>query len=386
MTPAARAQSAIEILDRVLAGEPTEKALTQWARSNRFAGSKDRAAIRDLVFDAIRCKRSHAHYGGTLTGRGLIIGGLRERGQDPANLFDGSTYGPKALTPDEQGLEISEIEGATAVDLPGWVWHQFQQDLGRNAAPTANALRNRAHVFLRVNTRKSTVRDVQQALEKEGILTEPSPISNTALQVTQNPRRVATSRAYQNGLVELQDAASQAVCDLQDLTSAHTVLDFCAGGGGKTLALAARSDAKFTAHDANFSRMKDIPSRAERAGVRVELAKSISQSQKFDLVFCDVPCSGSGSWRRSPDGKWALTQEKLSNLQKTQQEILSTCAKLVADNGALAYATCSVFKSENHDQIEHFMQANPEWKLSQEQQFLPQDGGDGFYIATLTRA
>lgn len=385
MTPAARVQSAIDILDRVLAGEPTEKALTTWARANRFAGSKDRAAIRDLVFDAVRCKRSYAHMGGVLTGRGLMLGHARATGLQLDDLFDGSNYGPDVLTDHERNSEISKIPAADAADMPDWVWEKLQNDLGDKAYDTAQALRDRAPVFLRVNTRQGTVSDAQKALEKQDILTEPSALSPTALKVTQNPRRVAGSNAYQSGLVELQDAASQAVCDFVDLSGASSVLDYCAGGGGKSLALAARSSAKFFAHDANFSRMKDLPIRADRAGVRVEVKKSIPQSQKFDVVLSDVPCSGSGSWRRSPDGKWGITPKTLSDLQELQYEILTTCAGHVHAKGVLVYATCSVFSDENRSQIERFLFENEDWKLSQDRQFLPQDGGDGFYVAALTR-
>ena len=386
MTPAARVQAAIEILDRVVAGEPTEKALTQWARSHRFAGSKDRAAIRDHVFDAVRCKNSYAKAGGGLNGRGLMLGGLRLGGIDAATLFDGSTYGPHPLTVEETAYFAPAYSDDIAVDLQDWVWEKFQADLGDQALPTANALRERASVFLRVNTRKGDLASAQSALAAEDIETVPSDLSPTALLVTSNPRRVAASKAFQDGLVELQDAASQAVCDFVRLDGAQTLLDYCAGGGGKTLALAARSRAKFVAHDADFNRMGDLPQRAKRAGVTVQLRRSIDDSERFDLVLCDVPCSGSGSWRRSPDGKWALTPQRLAELIEIQREILRKTAPLVASGGVLAYATCSVFASENNEQIESFLAENPDWKLEDAHQFLPQAGGDGFYIATLTHA
>lgn len=386
MTPAARVQAAIEILDRVVAGEPTEKALTQWARSHRFAGSKDRAAIRDHVFDAVRCKNSYANAGDGLNGRGLMLGGLCLGGSDVATLFDGSTYGPDPLTAEETAFITPAISDDITVDLQDWIWEKFQADLGDQALPTANALRERASVFLRVNTRKGDLASAQSALVAEDIETVPSALSPTALRVTTNPRRVATSKAFQDGLVELQDAASQAVCDFVSLDGAQTVLDYCAGGGGKTLALAARSSAKFVAHDADFNRMGDLPQRAKRAGVNVQLRKSIDDSERFDVVLCDVPCSGSGSWRRSPDGKWALTPQRLAELTEIQREILRKTAPLVASGGVLAYATCSVFASENNEQIESFLAANPDWKLENSHQFLPQAGGDGFYIAVLTHA
>lgn len=388
MTPAARVQSAIEILDIILSGVPTEQALTHWARGNRFAGSKDRAAIRDYVFDAIRCRRSYAALGGSESGRGLILGGLRAKDLDAEALFDGSKYGPVALTPDEIAFscELSNLATAQQLDLPDWVWDVFQKDLGADAFDAANALRDRADVFLRVNSIKCDVSEAQTRHKEEGIETEPHPLSTSALVVKTNARRVAQSAAYKEGLVELQDVASQAVCDFLNLPTHGRILDYCAGGGGKSLAMAAKTQAKIYAHDADFKRMSDLPSRAKRAGVTIQTVDNASINAPYDMVLCDVPCSGSGSWRRSPDGKWALSNDKLAALLQTQADILETASKLVAQGGELAYATCSLFTSENADQVAKFVNNNSAWRLIEDHQFLPQDGGDGFYVARLTRA
>jgi len=387
MTPAARAHSAIEVLDTILSGTPTEQALTRWARNNRFAGSKDRAAIRDLVFDGIRCRRSYAVLGGAETGRGLILGGMRARGLNADDHFDDSTYGPPSLSEQERALTttISDLDKTEQVDLQDWVWTTFQQDLGDKAFETATALRSRADVFLRVNLRKSDLQSAIKQLKVDGIEAEPHPLSPTALRVTSNPRRVAQSSAYKDGQVELQDAASQAVCDFINLPTGGDILDYCAGGGGKSLAMAARTDAKIHAHDANVGRMKDIPQRANRAGVRIQCLDKTPNTKSYELVVCDVPCSGSGSWRRSLDGKWSITPETLDALLKTQAEILRNAAALVTKGGELAYATCSVLAAENRDQVQTFLDACPDWVLIKDRQFLPQDGGDGFYIARLTR-
>ena len=387
MTPAARARSAIEVLDTILSGTPTEQALTRWARNNRFAGSKDRAAIRDLVFDAIRCRRSYATLGGAETGRGLILGGMRDKNINAEEIFDDSTYGAPTLTTQESSLTttFSQISVAHQADLQDWVWSAFEQDLGDKAFDTALALRSRADVFLRVNLRKCDLPSAVNLLKVEGIEVERHPLSDSALRVTKNPRRVAQSDAYMNGLVELQDAASQAVCDFINLPTGGDILDYCAGGGGKSLAMAARTDAKIHAHDANVGRMKDIPQRANRAGVRIQCLDKTPNTKSYELVVCDVPCSGSGSWRRSLDGKWSITPETLDALLKTQAEILRNAAALVTKGGELAYATCSVLAAENRDQVQTFLDACPDWVLIKDRQFLPQDGGDGFYIARLTR-
>ncbi len=211
MTPAARVRSAIEVLDIILSGTPTEQALTRWARGNRFAGSKDRAAIRDYVFDAIRCRRSYSAIGGSETGRGLLLGSLRAKGVNAEDLFDGSKYGPSQLTDVEKGTtaELSDLSGAQRVDLPDWIWDRFDQDLGSAAFDTAKTLRERANVYMRVNLRICDLPTAQALLIEEDIDTTPHPLSPTALEVKTNARRVAQSKAFKEGYVELQDVASQ---------------------------------------------------------------------------------------------------------------------------------------------------------------------------------
>lgn len=385
MTPAARVQAAIEVLDAILSGTPAEQALTRWSRASRFAGSKDRAAVRDHVFDALRRRRSFAALGGVETGRGLMIGAERARGGGFAT-FAGVPYGPSPLSDAESvAPDLTTQLDAVKHDLPDWLWPLFEQGLGEQAGPVALALTDRAEVFLRVNLRKADVAGAIATLHKDGITAETHPLSPTALRVTENARRVAQSAAYTQGLVELQDAASQAVCDAVSWPEGGSVLDYCAGGGGKTLALAGRQEGAFATHDANARRMKDLPARAERAGVRVEVLASVPKGRRFDLVLCDVPCSGSGSWRRAPEGKWLLTPEKLEQVCAVQAQILDTAKAFVSDGGELAYATCSVLPQENAAQVQAFLARTPGWALVSERQFLPSDGGDGFYIARLNR-
>lgn len=387
MTPAARLQAAIEILDQVLAGEPAEKALTSWGRRSRFAGSKDRAAVRDHVFTAVRCLRSHAALGGARSGRGLILGALREAGQDPDEVFTGQGHAPAPLSEAERQLPPPP-EGAEALDIPDWLWPEFSASLGRNAETAAKALRSRAPVHLRVNTARCTVEQAQDVLAAEGISTQPHPAASTALEITEGARKLRNAKAYADGLVELQDAASQSVVEQLPLQDGMSVLDYCAGGGGKSLAMAARARIRLHAHDADPKRMKDLPERAARAGTGVTLLSStdVDRTAPFDLVLCDVPCSGSGSWRRAPEGKWRLTPEALQALLQTQSEILHKAAGLTAPGGTLAYATCSMLQAENTLQVERFIREQPEWSLTAEQSWQVQQGTDGFYVAVLTRA
>lgn len=386
MTPAARLSAAIEILDDILDDTAAEKALTNWARHSRFAGSKDRAAVRDHVFTSLRNKRSFECLGGNETGRGIVLGMLRAEGTAPSDMFTGEGHAPAPMI-DEEAAHSATPEGNVALDCPDWIAPLLQSSLGDDFTAVCQALQHRAPLFLRVNPRMGSRDQAIKALAAENITAVPHPLSETALEVTENPRRVHLSEPYNEGHVELQDAASQAVVDLLPISEGDRVLDYCAGGGGKVLAMAARVEARYFAHDANPKRMQDLAARAERARVFIsELpSEEVAEAAPFDLVLCDVPCSGSGAWRRSPAGKWGFDQEQLDDLLKTQAEILANVTDLVAPNGVLAYTTCSLLEHENSNQIAGFLDRNSEWKCLEEHQFTPLDGGDGFFCALLTR-
>lgn len=391
MTPAARVAAAIEILDHHLAGVPAEQALTGWARKHRFAGSGDRAAIRDHVFDALRCLRSFAALGGALeapTGRALMIGAVRSAGLAPEDLFTGQGHAPAPLTHADANLLACDLPRLVALDCPDWLAPALEGSLGEAFEPVMGLLRKRGTVTLRVNRARASRTDAQTALVAEGILTAPHPLAETALQVTENASRLRNCAPYLDGRVELQDAASQAVVEMLPLATGQRVLDYCAGGGGKTLAMAARAACKFIAHDISPQRMRDLPERARRAGIRVKLADAagVAKTAPYDLVLLDVPCSGSGSWRRAPEAKWALTPARLSELQKIQAEILDKTHALVGQGGTLAYVTCSMLSSENGEQVAAFLRRAPGWQCVASRSFTPLEGGDGFFCALLTRS
>lgn len=217
-------------------------------------------------------------------------------------------------------------------------------------------------------------------------MVQQSDLSPMAFEVLEGARRLKATAPWRHGWIDLQDAASQAVCD--DISVPNgPILDYCAGGGGKSLALAARG-ARVFAHDASVDRMRDIPDRAERAGlnVRILATSEISRHAPFDLVVADVPCSGSGAWRRQPEAKWRLTPETLETLEKTQRQILDTCADLTRPKGSLAYITCSLLQRENDAQISAFQARRTDFELIHRRQLTPQDGGDGFFLACLRRS
>ncbi len=379
VTPPARAQAAIAVLDDWLAGRPLAQALVNWARGARYAGSGDRAAVRDLVHDAVRCRRSFGALGGGTDGRALILGGLRAGGTDPAAVFTGDRHAPAPPAPAEAGQPPSMAE---ARDLPDWLWPLLCA--GRPAAEAeaiAAALRQRAPVFLRVNTRRATPAAAAARLAADGIATVPVDGISTALAVTAGANRIDRSAAFAEGWIELQDAASQAVVLALPLGPGQRVLDFCAGGGGKALAMAALTGGVIDVHDANPARMADLPGRAARAGAR--LRRVADPRGGYDVVLADAPCSGSGSWRRDPAAKWRLTPAALDDLVALQGRVLAAAAAQVAPGGTLAYATCSVLQAENADRARTFAPAG--WRVTQMRQFSPVDGPDGFFLALFRR-
>ena len=382
MTPAARIAAAITILDRILEGDVAEAALLRWARASRYAGSGDRAAVRDLVFDSLRRRRSRAALGGALSGRGLMLGMCRDEGLSPDVIFTGSDHAPAPLSAAE--IDAGQAPSADeAMDLPDWVLPLWRDALGDDAAPVAQAMRERAPVWLRVNLRRTDTARACAALAQDGIHVTAHPALPTALCVTDGARRLAGSGAYRDGLVELQDLSPQMAC--AQVPVRGSLLDYCAGGGGKALALAARGASPVTAHDIDAGRMSDLPARAARAGVQIALAPPGKVTGRFDTVVADVPCSGSGTWRRTPDAKWRLQPPQLQRLLGVQAQILDQASGFVTRGGHLAYMTCSVLRAENMEQTQAFLTRHPQFQQVAEERYSPLSASDGFYFALFQR-
>lgn len=385
MTPGARLAAAAGILDDILAGHPAERTLTNWARGARYAGSKDRAAVRDLVYEALRRRRSLTWLGGSETGRGLMLGFLRAFGTDPVTLMTGDGHALPPPAPNEAPGDLAEAPRGVRLDMQDWLLPHFDASLCDEADPACLALASRAPVTLRVNRRKATRDEAQASLASDGIATEPDPEVPTALHVTGGTGRIASSQAYISGQVELQDASSQAAVLRLPLRDGDRVLDYCAGGGGKTLAMGARARLDLFAHDADPRRMADLAPRATRAGVKVEILTDPARTAPFALVLVDAPCSGSGTWRRAPEAKWRLTPDRLAELCILQDQILDEAAPLVVSGGHLAFATCSVLREEGIDRIDAFRERHPAWTMVEEMRRLPGPNGDGFFQAVLRR-
>lgn len=389
MTPGARLSAAIALIDAIFAGEPAERELTRWARASRFAGSKDRAAVRDLVYDALRRRRSLGWQGGGDTGRAVVLAQAAESGEDLAALFTGEGFDPAPVTAAETAALArppAEAPETVRLDIPDFLRDELAASLGSDFAAVVAAMRARAPVDLRVNTLKTTPGAATVVLARDGVQVARHPLAANALRVLENPRLVAASRAYTQGMVELQDASSQVVVETAGAEPGMIVLDYCAGGGGKTLALAAAlgGGGRLMAWDANLRRMADLPERARRAGADVRILSEVDLTRLkpvCDLVLVDAPCSGTGAWRRKPETKWRLTPADLDAFPPLQDAILDAAAAKVKPGGTLVYATCSLLSRENEERAAAFGRRHPDWRCEGVRRLSPLDGGDGFFIA-----
>ncbi|MGD9658184.1 MAG: RsmB/NOP family class I SAM-dependent RNA methyltransferase [Methylocystis sp.] len=428
MTPAAHVSAAIEVLDELARRRrPAADALKDWGLAHRFAGSKDRAAIASLVFDALRKRASAAFVMGDDTPRAIMLGALREaRGLDAeaiASLCFGERHAPAPLSDDERHrLETADMVAAPdhmRGDYPEWLASRFEAAFGARAAEEGAALAARAPVDLRTNILKCSR---EQALEKLAHLAPtPTPLSPVGLRIETGQGRgpaLTGETAYVKGLVELQDEASQLAALLCAASPGEQVLDLCAGGGGKTLALAAQmhNRGQIYAHDSDGRRLAPIHERLERAGVRNVQARAprgkadvlADLGARCDLVAIDAPCTGTGAWRRHPDAKWRLAPGALELRLKEQRELLEKAARFVKPGGRLAYVTCSVLREENEDQVAAFLAGHPDFVAlsaaeTAEKSGLPDldrfasphgpgirlspatSGTDGFYVCVLAR-
>ena len=386
MTPAARVQAAIEILDLVIAaarnnGAPADRIVADWFKARRFAGSGDRRAVRDLVFRAIRACGELPHSGRAAM---LLVA------QDDAALallFDGSRHAPAPIAADEPVAQ----QGVA----PAWLIAALEQS--GIVGAEAGALLDRAPLDVRVNT----LRHRRADLPPGG---EPTVAAN-GLRYPHGTR-IEDTPAWREGMIEVQDAGSQLACEAVQARPGESIVDLCAGGGGKTLALAAAMDGsgRILASDTDRGRLSRLPPRAERAGARnietclldpgreaERLADWIGQA---DAVLVDAPCSGTGTWRRNPEARWRLTPAQLDRYAAIQARLLDVAATLVKPGGRLIYVTCSLLDAEGAGQAQAFLdRRGPGWRA--DPPVLPagavrgpglrlspyRDGTDGFFIA-----
>ena len=386
MTPAARVQAAIEILDLIIAaarsnGAPADRIVAEWFKTRRFAGSGDRRAVRDLVFRAIRACGEVPP-----SGRAAMLLLARDDTALTA-LFDGSSHAPAAIMPSEP-----VAEGGFA---PAWLANA----LAESAIPEneAVALLERAPLDVRVNTLRAGRSELPPGGER-----------TLAPDGWRYPygTRIEDSLAWHEGVLEVQDTGSQFACQAVGAQPGESIIDLCAGAGGKTLALAAAMDGtgRLLATDTDRGRLSRLPARAERAGVHAIETRLLDPGRerealsdwigKADAVLVDAPCSGTGTWRRNPEARWRLTPGQLDRYVAVQARLLDLAASLVQPGGRLVYVTCSLLDAEGPRQARAFLDRHgAAWKA--ESPILPagmprgagwrlspyHDGTDGFFIA-----
>ncbi|MEM8698421.1 MAG: RsmB/NOP family class I SAM-dependent RNA methyltransferase [Pseudomonadota bacterium] len=387
----ARVAAAIQVLAQWLdrAG-PAERLMTAWGRANRYAGSGDRRAIADMVYLAIRRRSSALWVAGgdmsALPARRLMMGALRLDGADVDALFTGAEHAPEPLSKAERAeiRTLEEAPRAVRLDLSEWVLEHLEGV----ASDALAQLSQRAPLDLRVNRLKASRDAALAALIEADIHAAPLAEDPDALRVREGAYRMRQARAYREGLVEIQDCSSQRVARFANAVPGETVLDFCAGGGGKALALAAQmgGQGRVIAHDSAPQRLAQIPERAARAGAEIEIAENLDHLTGLcDLVFVDAPCSGSGAWRRNPEEKWRLTPDDLIRLTALQGQILEEAAGYTRPGGRLIYATCSLFRMENEARVAAFVAARPDFIAEETLRLQTLSEGDGFFACRLIR-
>lgn len=383
MRPGGRLAAAIEVVGEVLARHrPAAEALKDWGRAHRFAGSADRSAIGNLVYDVLRGKALYGHCMASEAPRSLALAALRwEWGIEPDVIarWAADDHGPGPLS----DVERAQLDRLPAAELPAWVegnypaWLApcFERAFGEAAVAEGAGLSRRAPVDLRINTLKATREKVLKATARLGAL--PGPWSPYAVRIPPPARdgrspNIEAEPAHAKGWFEIQDAGSQVAALMTAAAPGQQVADVCAGGGGKTLALAAQmaNRGQIFAYDADRHRLKPIFARLQRAGARNvqvipadEPERLAALTERMDMVLVDAPCSGSGAWRRKPDAKWRLTPAALERRLSEQRAALGQAAPLVKPGGRLVYVTCSVLPEENGDQVSAFIAANGQFRV-----------------------
>lgn len=431
MTPAARMSAAIELLEQIdSTPRPADALVSAFFRARRYIGAKDRGALSTLVYDQLR---HHARLNWWLTklkfpltarNRAIVYLRLVQKSSpsDVEAQFNGSHYGPAVLSDSENNL-VRAMKGhtlfhpdmpqAVACECPEWAYEGLQRKFKGSIQAELEALLRPAPLDLRINPLKIDRETAKAELVKLGLKVKETPYSPFGLRVRDRPS-LGQITLLKNGALEIQDEGSQLVALLVDPQSGERVVDFCAGAGGKTLALSAlmQNKGRIIACDVLENRLKRSSERFRRAGLHnIEIKPLESErdpwvkrhKESFDRVLLDAPCSGAGTWRRNPDSRWRSLGPGLEALLPLQASILDSACRLVRPGGRLVYATCSMLPQENEDQISRFLDNHPDFTLVPVQSCaahgaqLPATGDflslspaahdtDGFFAAVMTRA
>jgi 16S rRNA (cytosine967-C5)-methyltransferase len=380
MRPGARIRAAAEVLDVIATQHrPAAEALADWGKSHRFAGSGDRNAIGGLVYDALRRRASIGWAMQSESPRALALGAagaaLALSPEAVAAACDGSGHALEPLSEVERAGLTRPLDAApdhVRANVPEWLWPRFLTQFGERAVEEGERLAERAPADLRVNTLKATREKVLKALASFGA--EPTPLSPVGVRIPapRGPARtpnLQAEAAFQAGWVEVQDEGSQIAALIANAGARQQVLDLCAGGGGKTLAMAAamQNTGQIYAYDGDRTRLQPIFQRLKRAGARnVQVLRAGDEAalgelgRRFDLILIDAPCTGTGVWRRRPEAKWRLKAHSIDNRLAEQAEVLALGRRLMKPGGRLVYITCSLLAEENAGRIDDLLAVAPE--------------------------
>jgi 16S rRNA (cytosine967-C5)-methyltransferase len=396
MTPAARVQAAIELLEAIEAGDrPADLVFRAYVRSRRYIGAKDRRAVADLVFAAVRARirldwllaRHKAEPSPRLRALALVALERGEGAGGVARLCGDGRFAPAPLD-EREGALLAALEAGRAADgaamplavranFPAWLEPSLTRRFGAELEAEMAALDAEALLDLRVNERRAERDTVLAALRSFGLDAAATPLSPLGIRLAGRPQ-VTRHPAWGQGLIEVQDEGAQLVALLVGAEKAECVIDYCAGAGGKTLALAARlaPGARLVACDTDGARLARMAPRLARARVEGVETRVVAEADdpwvaanagSAERVLLDMPCSATGTWRRTPDARHRLTPARLAEHLARQRSILAHAAPLVRTGGRLVYATCSLLPEENEDQVEAF--------LARERAFSPLDIG-----------
>lgn len=389
--------AALALEDIFFKDRQADKVIEFYFKNHKKWGKRDRHFFAENVYGSVRWWNQLIHLTSAETLPPLeqchraLAAHLTINDQPLPDWYE-TFFNPEDLLEKRAQLKTSHLVHA----VPEWLDRLAQSEMGPLWSPTIQELNKTAKVILRCNTTKTTREDLQKQLSTENIQTRQldEKIFPEALELIERAN-VFRTQAFEKGLFEVQDASSQRVAQLLNPQPGERIIDACAGAGGKSLHLAARmgQKGKIISMDIFERKLQELKKRARRSGTSlieprlIEGTKTIKRlEESADAVLLDVPCSGLGVLKRNPDSKWKLSAEKIKNLQKTQQDILSSYTRMVKPNGRCVYATCSVLPSENQNQVEFFLKNNPSWKQITEEIILPQNHGyDGFYMTLLRR-
>lgn len=387
MQNAAHIQMAIELLEATFDSHlPTDRVMAVFFKQRRFMGSKDKAAVSGMVYGIQRqraslgfaCDKSRLPQ----TARALVVAYLMlneaHKADDIKTLFSGEKFAPKRLDTHEltalkvlPTVDFGKASAAVKGNFPSFLKNRLTDMFGDTLVQEMQAMNSRAPADVRTNTLKTTQAHLQQMLQEQNMACTPTPFAPFGLRITGRNNLFGT-QAFKDGLFEVQDEGSQLLVALCNVQPGHTVVDYCAGAGGKTLGLAAAMGNKgvLYACDIHSYRLEELKKRARRAGVhnlRIQLLEGDRWLKKHsaaaDVVLVDAPCTGSGTWRRNPDMKWKLTEADITEMLAVQQEVLTKAATLVKPGGRLVYATCSILPEENGLQVEKFLAQQPGFRV-----------------------